>query len=58
VATNLGVALIPTFFGTFFLASPAYGMIITSVLVAAAFILSFFLIAGRMASRSPEMTAG
>jgi len=58
VATNLGVALIPTFFGTFFLASPAYGMIITSVLVAAAFILSFFLIAGRMAARSPEMTAG
>ena len=58
VATNLGVALIPTFFGVFFLTSPAYGMIITSVLVAAAFILSFFLIAGRMAARSPEMTAG
>jgi MFS family permease len=57
VATNLGVALIPTFFGVFFLSSPAYGMIITSVLVAAAFILSFFLIAGRMAPRSPEMTA-
>ena len=53
VATNLGVALIPTFFGVFFLTSPAYGMIITSVLVAAAFILSFFLIAGRMAARSP-----
>ena len=58
VATNLGVALIPTSFGAFFLASPAYGMIITSALVAAAFILSFFLIAGRMAARSPEMTAG
>ena len=58
VATNLGVALLPTSFGAFFLASPAYGMIITSVLVAAAFILSFFLIAGRMAARSPEMTAG
>jgi DHA1 family inner membrane transport protein len=57
VATNLGVALIPTFFGVFFLSSPAYGMIITSVLVAAAFILSFFLIAGRITARSPEMTA-
>jgi MFS family permease len=56
VATNLGVALIPTFFGVFFLTSPAYGMIITSVLVAAAFILSFFLIAGRITAKSPEMT--
>ncbi len=54
VATNLGVALIPTFFGVFFLASPVYGVVITSMLVAAAFILSFLLIAGRFNTNAPE----
>lgn len=58
VATNLGVALVPTFFGVFFLASPELGMIITSVLVAAAFVFSFFLIVGQIGIKSPERTAG
>lgn len=46
VATNLGVALIPVFYGPFFLGHSFLGVIITSLLVAVGFILSFTLVVG------------
>ncbi len=56
VATNLGVALIPVFYGPFFLGHALLGVVITSLLVAAGFFLSFTLMVG--SHRMSDAAAG
>lgn len=58
VATNLGVALIPVFYGPFFQSDTLAGVIITIVLVAVAFGISFTLLVGGTRSAAELKSRG